>query len=216
MVDGDTMGRVEPKSFGRAALAARDGSLALAGLVAALQQVGDGVVEVLLALFGVIIALSGFAVTHLERVRHLVAPFAIPIATPIAIPTAARSAIPTITTLGTTHNSIVEAAVACDIASAEGDGDDDGGNSAFTPSPSAACQNDQTPVVPMVDQCGVVGQNLPVYNSTLPHGMSRPFNCKGGLPPHPKWYAVSIGTEPGIYVEPHKSKGKVDGFNRGR
>lgn len=62
---------------------------------------------------------------------------------------------------------------------------------------------DSWPIVPIV--------NAPMYTSTLPHVMVKPFNCKGGQLPHQKWYAVSIGWEPRIYVNPDESKERSTG-----
>lgn len=55
-----------------------DGSIASRRLLVALRQVGDGILEFLMAVFGLVIALSGFAVAQLERAHSGPAPSAIP------------------------------------------------------------------------------------------------------------------------------------------
>lgn len=84
-----------------AAMEPEDANNASRHFLAIVQRVGDGIVEVLLAIFGLVIALSGLVVPQLERTHAPIVPMAVPtpitataIPTPIA-PVAVLNPIPT-------------------------------------------------------------------------------------------------------------------------
>lgn len=169
-----------------------EGSIASWRLVAALQRVGDGIVEILLAIFRLFIALSGFSIVQLEWTHC--PPISTAIPTTIPLP------------------CILPAVLVGQLQGAAIVDDDDGSSYAATPSPPKQQPDHQRGVV-AAPRRPPIQQDPPVYTSTLPHVMVKPFNCKGGRLPHQKWYVVSIGWEPRIYVESDESKDKVDGYN---